>query len=102
MSESSHEEEGLVFDYLLTTCSFGSADPGSVIGPSRCASGGLVHLGFTDTATTTHDAIAPVLTLSERGFRVGREMRFRQSEVVAWLVRLEAADGSRHPAEAHP
>lgn len=31
-----------------------------------------------------------------RGFRVGRELRFRLSEVHAWLERLEAADGARH------
>jgi excisionase family DNA binding protein len=72
-----------------------------------------------ETATTTHDAIEPVLTLSElaahlsvtvqtrydlrskgrgpRGFRVGSQLRFRQSEVDAWLARLEAADAARHP-----
>jgi len=77
-----------------------------------------------DTATTTHDTIEPVLTLSElaahlsvtvqtlydlrskgrgpRGFRVGRELRFRHSEVDAWLVRLEAADGARHPSDGQP
>jgi excisionase family DNA binding protein len=32
-----------------------------------------------------------------RGFRVGRQLRFRISEVEAWLARLEAADGQRHP-----
>ena len=75
-----------------------------------------------DTAITAHDTIEPVLTLSElaahlsvsvqtlydlrskgrgpRGFRVGRELRFRRSEVDAWLARLEAADGERHPSGA--
>ena len=33
-----------------------------------------------------------------RGFRVGRELRFRVSEVDAWLARLEEADARRHPA----
>ena len=32
-----------------------------------------------------------------RGFRVGRELRFRLSEVDAWLCRLGAADYERHP-----
>jgi excisionase family DNA binding protein len=32
-----------------------------------------------------------------RGFRVGRELRFRVSEVEAWLTRLEAEDDRRHP-----
>ncbi len=72
-----------------------------------------------DTARPTQDLIEPVLTLSElaaclsvtvqtlcdlrskgqgpRGFRVGRELRFRRSEGDAWLARLEAADADRHP-----
>ena len=33
-----------------------------------------------------------------RGFRLGRELRFRVSEVDAWLARLEEADARRHPA----
>lgn len=32
-----------------------------------------------------------------RGFRVGRELRFRVSEIEAWLARLEEADALRHP-----
>src|SRR5680860_276542 len=124
MSESSQEEEGMAFGHLLDTYSFSSVETWPVIGPSRCASVGLVHLGCMDTAITTHDTIEPVLTLSElaahlsvnvqtlydlrskgrgpRGFRVGRELRFRRSEVDAWLVRLEAADGARHPSEGRP
>lgn len=31
------------------------------------------------------------------GFRVGRHLRFRRSEVEAWLARLEAEDAERHP-----
>jgi excisionase family DNA binding protein len=30
------------------------------------------------------------------GFRIGRELRFRASEVEAWLARLEADDAERH------
>lgn len=33
-----------------------------------------------------------------RGFRVGRELRFRLAEVEEWLARLEHADAERHPA----
>ena len=76
-----------------------------------------------DTTITAHDTIEPVLTLRElaahltlsvqtlydlrsegrgpRGFRVGRELRFRCSEVDSWLARLEAADGERHPSDEH-
>ena len=31
-----------------------------------------------------------------RGFRVGRELRFRISEVEAWLARMEQDDDQRH------
>ena len=31
-----------------------------------------------------------------RGFRVGRELRFRLSEIEAWLTRLESEDDRRH------
>jgi excisionase family DNA binding protein len=33
-----------------------------------------------------------------RGFRVGRELRFRISEVEAWLERMEHDDDRRHVA----
>ena len=32
-----------------------------------------------------------------RGFRVGRQLRFRVSEIEAWLARMEDADAERHP-----
>ncbi len=35
-----------------------------------------------------------------RGFRVGRELRFRVAEVEAWLAELEADDAERHPRVA--
>lgn len=63
-------------------------------------------------------AIEPVLTLTElcshlhvsaqtiydlrcqgrgpHGFRVGRELRFRISEIEAWLTRMEQDDAHRH------
>jgi excisionase family DNA binding protein len=34
------------------------------------------------------------------GFRVGRQLRFRRSEIDSWLQRLEEQDAERHP-EAH-
>ena len=70
-----------------------------------------------DTDVTS--ATAPTMTLSElaaflsvsnqalydlrskgrgpRGFRVGRELRFRLSEVGAWIASMKAADARRHP-----
>ena len=35
-----------------------------------------------------------------RGFRVGRQLRFRRAEVEAWIAGLEAADGARHHRRA--
>jgi excisionase family DNA binding protein len=74
------------------------------------------------TTTSSETALGPVLTLSQlaaqlgvtvqtlydlrsqgrgtRGFRVGRELRFRVSEVDAWLAKLEADDAKRHPRQA--
>ncbi|MFC6046210.1 helix-turn-helix transcriptional regulator [Nocardioides hankookensis] len=37
-----------------------------------------------------------------RGFRVGRELRFRVTEVEAWLAGLEEADERRHPRRGAP
>lgn len=73
-----------------------------------------------DINDTRPETLEPVLTLSEladrlhvsvqtlydlrshgrgpRGFRVGRELRFRASEIEAWLSRMEADDAARHPA----
>lgn len=95
------------------------------LGRSRRPTGCLVHLLDMDTnlsrqATDTdphHDSLEPVLTLSElavrlcvsvqtlydlrsqgrgpHGFRVGRHLRFRASEIDAWLARLEEADSER-------
>ncbi len=75
---------------------------------------------YTGTAANAAEDTEPLLTLSElaarlsvsvqtlydlrskgrgpRGFRIGRELRFRRSEVDAWLGRLEAADEARHPS----
>ena len=97
------------------------------LGPSRRPTEWLVHLLGIDTnlppqATGTdphHDSLEPAFTLSElalrlcvsvqtlydlrsqgrgpRGFRVGRQLRFRASEIEAWLARMEEADAERHP-----
>ncbi len=36
-----------------------------------------------------------------RGFLVGRELRFRISEIDAWLTRLESEDDRRHQLRGH-
>jgi len=35
-----------------------------------------------------------------RGFRVGRELRFRAGEIEAWLANLEEEDARRHRPDA--
>ena len=93
-------------------------------GWSRPASVALAHLGVMDTTHPTQNPIEAVFTIAElatelsvstqalydlrskgrgpTGFRVGRQLRFRQSEVEAWLARLEDEDhdrgGVRRPA----
>jgi excisionase family DNA binding protein len=113
--------------HLLGTSPFCSdpSEPG--IDRTRSRSGRLAHLAGMDTSNHNHDLTqhtdaaseVAVLSLSElaarlrvsvqtiydlrsqgrgpRGFRVGRELRFRISEVDAWLARLEDADARRHP-----
>ena len=100
------------------------------LGRSGAGSARPVHLVGMETPThrqtrvhASHEAgLGPVLTLSQlatqlgvsvqtlydlrsqgrgpRGFRVGRELRFRVSEVDAWLAQLEADDAERHPRQA--
>ena len=94
---------------------------------ARRRSGSLAHLcgmntsQHTDTITEPrHLLTAAVLTISElaaylgvpvqtlydlrhhgrgpRGFRVGRELRFRITEIEAWLAAMEEADAVRHHA----
>jgi hypothetical protein len=65
MSESSQEEEGMASGHLLDTYWLSRVETWAAMGPSRCTSVGLVHLGGMDTAVTAHDTIEPVLTLSE-------------------------------------
>ncbi len=94
---------------------------GSSLGPLRACYGSL----GTPVTMETNDvvsAIEPAMTLPElaaylsvstqalydlrsqgrgpRGFRVGRQLRFRDSEIQAWLARMEVADGERHQRPA--
>ena len=92
------------------------------LGRPRPAAAQLEHLLCMTTTTPSETALGTVLTLSQlatqlgvtvqtlydlrsqgrgpRGFRVGRELRFRVGEVEAWLAQLEADDAERHPRQA--
>lgn len=100
------------------------------LGRSRCHMARLAHLrGMTthttnaSIETTTHmSGIEPVLSLTDlcehlhvpaqtiydlrsqgrgpRGFRVGRELRFRIGEIESWLARLEDCDDQNHAGDS--
>ena len=92
------------------------------LGPSRPRAAGLVHLVCMETTTHPEAGLGPVRTLSQlatqlgvtvqtlydlrspgrdpRGFSVGRELRFRVSEIDAWLAQLESDDAERHSRQA--
>lgn len=97
--------------------------PSSVrLGRSRQSTAPLAHLVCMKTTTHSETELGPVVTLSQlaaqlgvslqtmydlrsqgrgpRGFRVGRELRFRVSEVEVWLEQMEAEDAERHPRQA--
>ena len=88
------------------------------LGRARPVSGRSAHLSVMETTNAQRDVIEQILSISElaarlrvsvqtlydlrsqgrgpRGFRVGRELRFRLSEVDSWLNRMEQADKERH------
>ncbi len=112
--------------HLFRTYRPGAGVPSWRLGASRRAPGGLAHLLVMDIRISRGadperpglDLIEQVLSLSQlcehlqvsaqtiydlrsqgrgpRGFRVGRELRFRVSEIEAWLARMESDDGRRH------
>ena len=106
----------------LSTKSVDRSTSSARLGRSRPRAAGLAHLVCMETTTHRETGLGPVLTLSQlavqlgvsvqtlydlrsqgrgpRGFRVGRELRFRVSEVDAWLAKLEADDAKRHPRQA--
>jgi excisionase family DNA binding protein len=107
----------------LFTRHFGYAAPpwGRAFDPHRVRSTRLAHLSCMDEQSQ-RSGLEPVLTTSQlaahlgvpvqtihdlrhagggpRGFRVGRELRYRVSEVQAWLERLEADQAERRARPA--
>jgi excisionase family DNA binding protein len=108
--------------HLVSTKSIERLSPSVRLGRSRPGAEGLAHLVCMKTTTHPETGLGAVLTLSQlatqlgvtvqtlydlrsqgrgpRGFRVGRELRFRVSEVEAWLAQLETDDAERHPRQA--
>jgi excisionase family DNA binding protein len=59
-------------------------------------------LSLKELAEQLHVSVQTLYDLRSQGrgptgFRVGRHLRFRQSEIEAWLLRLEEEDHDRHP-----
>ena len=122
------QEDSVATLHLSATYSLSQRGASGCLGGSRPSAVGLVHLLRTDTNTRSDDTtkrpllalVEQVISLSDlcahlhvtaqtiydlrsqgrgpRGFRVGRELRFRVSEVDAWLERMEQDDGHRHVA----
>jgi excisionase family DNA binding protein len=108
--------------HLVSTKSTGWPASSGRLGPSRPGAARLAHLVCMKTTTHPETELGSVLTLSQlaielgvsvqtlydlrsqgrgpRGFRVGRELRLRVSEVDAWLAQMEADDAERHPRQA--
>ena len=123
--------DGMATPHLLRTLLLDGPNPSGPLGFSRPIAGGFAHLMVMKTEKTrdtrvkapTLSLVDGVLSLSElcaqlhvgaqtiydlrsqgrgpRGFRVGRELRFRISEIDAWLARLEAEDDRRHHMGGH-
>ena len=122
------QEDGVATLHLFDTYAFGAGYASGALGVFRAHTVGLAHLPVMDAKTSLENSadrpqftlIEQVLSLSElcahlrvsaqtiydlrsqgrgpRGFRVGRELRFRISEVEAWLERMEQDDVQRHAA----
>jgi excisionase family DNA binding protein len=121
-----NQGDGMATPRLLRTLGPTGPNLSPVLGRSRRLPGVLGHLTVMNNEktrdrsenVTTLSLVDGVLSLSElcsqlqvsaqtiydlrsqgrgpRGFRVGRELRFRVCEIDAWLSRLESEDDRRH------
>ena len=108
--------------HLISTKSIDWPSSSVRLGRARPGTAGLAHLVCMQTTAHSETGPSTFVTLSQlaaqlgvsvqtlydlrsqgrgpRGFRVGRELRFRVSEVDAWLAQMEADDAERHPRQA--
>ena len=104
--------------HLFDTSPHSTARSRVILGVSRGFTGPPAHLLGMSNETVDHTDFESILSLSElaarlgvtaqtiydlrsqgrgpHGFRIGRQLKFRASEVDAWLRRLEEGD-ARHP-----
>lgn len=108
----------MAFRHKLGTSGDTPAATGTSLGAPRSARSVPAHLSDMDSEPRISPTADSIITLSElaqqlgvpvqtlydlrsqgrgpRGFRIGRELRFRAAEVDAWLLRLEDQDRARH------
>jgi excisionase family DNA binding protein len=104
--------------HLFDTSPHSTARSRVILGVFRGFAGPPAHLLGMSSETAYHTDFESILSLSElavrlgvtaqtiydlrsqgrgpHGFRIGRQLKFRASEVDAWLRRLEESD-ARHP-----
>ena len=104
--------------HLFDTSPHSTARSRAILGVFRVFAGPPAHLLGLSSETVDHTDFESILSLSElaarlgvtaqtiydlrshgrgpHGFRIGRQLKFRASEVDAWLRRLEEGD-ARHP-----
>ena len=122
------QEDGVATLHLFAIYAMGLGPASDLLGGFRARAAGLAHLLVMDAKLRDENTVGrpqlrlieQVLSLSElcahlqvtaqtiydlrsqgrgpKGFRVGRELRFRISEVEAWLERMEHADERKHPS----
>jgi excisionase family DNA binding protein len=105
--------------HLFDTSPHSTARSRVILGVFRGFAGPPAHLLGMSSETAYHTDFESILSLSElavrlgvtaqtiydlrsqgrgpHGFRIGRQLKFRASEVDAWLRRLEESD-ARHPS----
>jgi excisionase family DNA binding protein len=82
-----------------------ATSPTSVPGNDASVITGVFELALSvqELAAQLHVSAQTIYDLRSQGrgptgFRVGRHLRFRTSEIEAWLSRLEGEDCERHPS----
>jgi excisionase family DNA binding protein len=123
------QEDGVATQHKVGINSVRRPCSSAGLGSPRAGSAVPAHLCGMSTATDrqartvlpSEHGLDPVITMSQlasqlgvgvqtlydlrsqgrgpRGFRVGRELRFRVSEIDSWLAQLEEADAERHAAD---
>jgi excisionase family DNA binding protein len=103
--------EQFEFTYPTTATPSAGSSARSSVEPSAGTSGAVVVDGGFEPALSLRELAAELQVSCQTlydlrsqgrgpaGFRIGRLLRFRRSEIQAWLQRLEQEDLERHPRD---